>query len=180
MAADTAKWEFLRDAWRADMGQPLVRQVAAHLWAASLPGPVAARPRRFAVLALAYCRDVVRYQSDTERTGGEDIAGWTGQTSSDVAGGPKHDRELDDTIRRGTDDCDAKARLFVALCKVVGMTAEMLDVWNGGTLEHVRARVLLGQEWWTAEPTLERSRLGEAPPDIPREQIGAQKGRWLK
>lgn len=153
--SDREKWEYLRDAPALDAKERAVSDLAVALWEAA-----GRSPRDFAALAHSYARDVVRYMTDTEQFGGEDIA---------PAGG------LSDVIARKVDDCDAKARLFVALCLAVHLKAEMVPHWRGGEggeLAHVSAKVLLDDLWTPVELTLARARLGEEPRDVPRDVTG--------
>lgn len=155
---DHEKWFFLRKAPELDARiDARVRRLAVHLWDAS-----GHAPRAFLALAQAYCRDVIRYVTDTDQYGGEDIA---------PAG------RIGDAIDSGADDCDAKARLFVALCLAVRLHAEMVPHWskdeNGADdLSHVSAEVDLEGKKVPVELTLSRARLGEIPKDVPRETTG--------
>lgn len=151
---DIEKWRWLRAAPAHDQTEPEVRQIAYALRTAA-----DGDPWRFCVLAHAYVRDAIRYQTDTARVGGEDIT-----------------RRLAPTLDRGVDDCDAKARLFCALCLCVGLRARMVDRWAGDTLEHVSAAVKFGGQEWPVETILARARLGETAEDVPTEADGT----WLK
>lgn len=122
--------------------------------------------RLFALLCHAIARDGVPYRSDTQRTGGEDIAGLTRP--------PEHPFAV---LRREGDDCDAKARLFVALCRAGGLQAEVIPLWKGGALQHVFSRVRLGPVWESAELTLSRARLGDEPQTVPYEK---NKNDWAR
>jgi transglutaminase-like putative cysteine protease len=158
------KWDFLREAWREDSRLPAVQVIAKGILVGCF-----ANWHRFAKMALAYARDGIRYEGDTPRIGGEDIAGFTRPGS------------LEGDIRRGSDDCDMKARTFVALCRAVGLEAEMLPLVEltaaGAVLAHVRGRVNINGKWYTGEPSLARARLGELPADVPREQSD---GKWAR
>src|SRR5690606_35191080 len=110
----------------------------------------------YAKLALALARDGIRYLRDTARVGGEDIAGFTREPSP---------TDAIDALERLADDCDAKARLFCALCLACPeqIPARMWPLWMGPPgehLAHVAAECWLGA-WLHAEPTLARARLGE-------------------
>lgn len=178
---DLEKWHFLRSVPSMDQHHPKIKRLAADLWDAA-----DAHARRFALLAHTVARDWIHQQSDTVRTGGEDIAGLTRHPSPDDAV---------DALDRGTDDCDAKARLFVALCLAVGLPARMVDYWRtssgtmfkqpgtesdprlpGARLFHVAAEVHLGNDWLPVELTLARARLGEPGELVPVEP-GSKK--WL-
>lgn len=167
-ADDFAKWKFLQSAPATDAKEPAVRELASLL-------NVACRgdERRFIRLAMAYCRDVVQYESDTDRVGQEDIQ---------PAG------ELSDIIERGIDDCDGFARLFVALCLARGgIRVEMRPGWKknesmpgGQELAHVFAQVFYDGELKPVELTLERARVGDMPENVPKEITGPHKGHWLR
>lgn len=149
---DAAKWAFLRDAPALDARDYRVSLLAARLWDAS-----DGSPRTFAILAQAFARDVIIYRTDTEQFGGEDIA---------PAG------QVGDVIERGIDDCDAKARLFVALCLAEHIPARMVSKWIGAELSHVSAIVTIDGKDLPVELTLARARLGDLPRDVPREVTG--------
>lgn len=151
-ANDRDKWAFLEGASKLDALDPRVRELASHLWEAS-----GHQPREFAALAQSYCRDVVRYMTDTDQYGGEDIA---------PAG------RVGDVIESLVDDCDAKARLFVALCVAVRIEARMVAHWTGAELSHVSAAARIGGKEIPVELTLARARLGENPKDVPKEVTG--------
>lgn len=162
--AEKVKWDFLRTAWREDSRLPEVQMIAKGLLLGCFKNW-----HRFAKMALAYARDGVRYEGDTPRTGGEDIAGFTRPGT------------IADDLIRGSDDCDLKARLFVALLRAVGLEAEMLPVVElsaaGPVLAHVRGSVVINGKSYTGEPSLARARLGEVPADVPREQSD---GKWAR
>lgn len=157
---DLQKWEFLAQVPYRDAEHPIIRAIAQGLKAAAL-----GRQECFAHLALALARDCIRYVRDTKRTGAEDIAGYTRQPT---------ERDAIDALERGADDCDAKARLFVALCLAAGLTARMRPLWKDGELSHVSAEVYLGK-WHHAETILARARLGDEHNQIPKEN---NTGRW--
>ncbi len=170
---ERTKWEFLRDAWQRDRFVSEVQLVAKGLRLASFGNML-----RFARLCLCYAQTGIKYQSDTERAGGEDVAGFVREGTKP----PPPGDNIGIDIRRGTDDCDLKARLFVALCRSQGLEAEMLPVIEiataaGPVLTHVRARVCIHGKWYSAEPSLARARLGEVPTDVPRE---ISDGKWAR
>lgn len=66
-------------------------------------------------------------------------------------------------LGRGHGDCDAKARLFVALCLVCGITARTLPVFVGERFPHIRAEVFLDGVWWVADPCIVNSTIGVLP-----------------
>lgn len=163
---EALKWEFLKNAWREDSRLPMISVISKGLMLGCF-----GNAHRYCKMALAYARDGIRYEGDTPRTGGEDIAGFTRPGT------------IEADLRRGSDDCDLKARLFVALCRcpVASLEAEMLPVVEltaaGPVLTHVRAQVKINGKWYTAEPSLARARLGEVPADVPREQSD---GKWAR
>lgn len=159
--SDRKKWAFLERAPEHDALDPGLQDVARALWRASL-----CRPLVFAHLVHALARDGIRYQTDTKRTGGEDIAGFTRRQSYPL-----------EPLERGTDDCDAKARLFVALCRAVGLRARMVPRWDGETLRHVSAAVTIDGKELAAETILARARLGETAEQVPEEK-GTHRWRY--
>lgn len=163
------KWEFLRDAPARDAKTPEIVSLAKHLW-----GPAVRSPWPdwcFANLALALARDCVLYQLDTDRVGREQIDGYTD---------PQGPADID--LIRGVDDCDGKARFFVALCLAGGVSAAMVPRWTGPMLAHVYGSAWLKgpkdtePRWWFAETILRRARLGETSDTVPREP---DTGKWL-
>jgi transglutaminase-like putative cysteine protease len=152
-----------------DSTTPEVRELARKLWVvAEYATPN--RPERTMIhLATAIAKSAITYASDTVRTGGEDIAGYTRPWESPMLG-----------LRRGTEDCDGKARLWVALLLAVGLEAEVRPVWrnegNEQILQHVFGEVKLDGQWLQQELTLARSVLGEQPLDVPVEDSG----EWLR
>jgi transglutaminase-like putative cysteine protease len=171
--SDIQKWFFLEHAPSRDAGDRRIRDIAHQFRQAS-----GGNPRRFAQLALTVARDWVKQLTDTDRVGGEDIAGFT------------RDPMPDDAVQalvRGYDDCDAKARLFVALCLAGGIPARMVPYWERPgeplkprgepteKLAHVAAEVYLNGAWIPVETTLARARLGELGTYVPKESTG----RWL-
>lgn len=159
MSGDREKWAFLERAPERDAADPAVQDVARSLWRAAL-----CRPRVFAALAHALARDGITYQTDTARVGGEDIAGFTRRQGWPL-----------EALDRGKDDCDAKARLFVALCRAAGLRARMVPRWEGETLRHVSAAVTIDGRELPVETILARARLGDAAEDVPHEK---GKNRW--
>jgi hypothetical protein len=128
----------------------------------------------FVNLALATARDCIVYQLDTDRVGREQIDGFTDPQGRVI-----------EPFARGTDDCDAKARFFVALCLAVGVAAEMVPKWDGDRLAHVYARAyyagpdgpnsVLPLEWHPIETILSRARQNEDFRTVPKEN---DTGQW--
>ncbi len=165
MLNDEQKWEYLRGIPMLDAEHQEIRTLAQQLRAASNM-----QPRRLAQLIMTVARDWIRQTNDVALRGGEDIAGLTRLPSGDDA---------IDALKRGEDDCDAKARLFVALCIASGLLARMVSRWKvypatertprGRTLTHVSAEVFLDGKWEPVELTLSRARLGEMGENVPKE-----------
>src|SRR4030042_428979 len=149
---ELAKWHFLAEAPERDARDTRVQTIAGALLGAALRNA-----RVFLCLAHALARDGIRYERDIARVGSEDIAGLTR---------PVAPNDPIDALVRGRDDCDAKARLFVALCLPAGRPARM---GGGGRqtghgtqmLAHVSAEAFLDRGWLPVELTLARARLGE-------------------
>ncbi len=79
----------------------------------------------------------------------------------------------DITLARGYGDCDAKERVFVALCIACGIPAVAVPVFRGDRFPHVMAAALVpivragrffGWQWVDADPTIQNSELGRIPP----------------
>src|SRR5690242_15525941 len=153
--AELKKWQFLEQAPSSDAKNEKLRRLAQDLWEAALH-----RPRWFAFLAHSLARDCIAYETDGDRVGHEDIAGFTRDPQADDA---------IDALERGIDDCDAKARVFVALCLCVGIPAEMWGYEKNGELLHVAARCHIDGQWWHVETTLIRARLGDDHLSVPKE-----------
>jgi transglutaminase-like putative cysteine protease len=170
MSTEQEKWSFLDAAPARDAQNPALRQLAAALmWAVRLSRP----PNRgelvirYAEVCLTVARDWIRYETDTDRVGHEDIAGFTRAARPDDAV---------DALWRGVDDCDAKARIFVALCLAGGVQARMVPHWHAGQLAHVSAVFTKdGTAWIPVETTLTRARIGDTPTTIPKE---TETGKW--
>ena len=166
MNRDGEKWRYLADIVRSDAAHPAIHRRARALMVAA-----GGDRETFVHLAQALCRDGIRFIRDTARVGSEDIAGYTRQ--------PKKN-DATEALERRIDDCDAKARAFVALCLAAGLAARMMPFWlqqpDGPMLKHVYASVKLGGQWRPVELTLARARLGDFPTKVPKET----NGRWLR
>lgn len=165
---DAAKWAFLRDAPTRDAQKDELKQLAFSFHKISARSPW--RHWSFAQLALALVRDCIVYRLDSDRVGREQIDGYTDPEGN-----------ADASFTRGYDDCDGKARLFVAICLSGGLRAEMVPRWKGEKLAHVYARVWCAgpnetARWWWAETILRRARLGEDSESVPKEP---DTGKWL-
>lgn len=159
--SDEHKWKLLQEVCIADSHDPKIIHMSKLLWELSQSNPL-----RFFKLALATARDGIEYESDVKQFGHEDIAGVTRPPGPDDA---------IDAYTRGHDDCDAKARLFVALCLAAGFEARLWPLWKHGVLQHVAAEVRSGGRWLHAETILSRARLGEMHTDVPKEPDGKWK-----
>ncbi len=159
---DNSKWLALEEIVNSDAKNPKLQEIANHLWEAALH-----RPMCFFALAQALARDCIKYTSDINQFGHEDIAG--------VTRSPEPDDAID-ALTRGKDDCDAKARLFVALCLARGFQAKLEPHWHDGLLKHVSALVNHGG-WIPVETILTRARLGDTPDSVPVEK---DTGKWLQ
>lgn len=168
---DEQKWLYLEGVPHLDAQHPRIK-----LLAESLTRAAGGEPTRTAQLIMTVARDWIRQTSDVQERGGEDIAGLTRPPTPDDA---------IDALRRGEDDCDAKARLFVAMCLAAGLEARMIPTWatcgvsestpKGRTLTHVSAAVELKGVWQPVELTLSRARLGEIGKEVPKE---VKTGKW--
>jgi len=155
------KWELLREMPIRDSKNEHLRTMANLIWELS-----GFRPIRFFKLALAVARDGITFESDIKQFGDEDIAGVTRH--------PEPNDALDAYIR-GSDDCDSKARLFVALCLARGFNARLWPLWKNGNLTHVAGEVEHKGKWLHAETILSRARLGEMHTEVPKEPTT---GKW--
>lgn len=164
---DREKWLVLSQLPKVDAAQQQVRHVADLLWEVAMVVPKARRAEAFAHLCLCVARDLVPFSSDTKRVGHEDIAGLTRAYTN-----PLEPLESPDG-----DDCDAKARLFVALAST-HLQAKMVDWWSTQTraLQHVSAEVAINGHWVPVETILARARLGETFATVPVEPTT---GKWL-
>lgn len=166
---EQAKWEFLQSAPARDAQSLELRSVATNLFKVAS----VSQWKEWAYAQLAFCvaNDLIVYLSDVTRVGREQIDGFTDPQGSTLA-----------SLERGTDDCDAKARLFVALCLAAGLRAEMVPLWKGQNLQHVYARVFVrgpfdsAPRWFTAETILARAKLGDERTDVPGEK---DTGGWM-
>ncbi len=120
-----------------DAHAPLVRAWARQF----LQGPDA---RSIAEAIFSFCQLAVDYVNDP----GVEIL-----DSASVA------------LARGFGDCDAKSRLFVALCLACGIPARIQPRFREGgkRFPHVLAAVQLNHQWYEADPTIVNSRIGQIP-----------------
>jgi hypothetical protein len=181
------KWAFLRDAPAQDAKTPEIKHIAA--WAGLMVKNFACPWWSRVHVLHAIARDCISYKTDVSRVGREQIDGFTDPQ------GP-----ADASLVRGLDDCDAKARLFVALCLASNIPAEMVPLPSAGAIEagqnlgHVYARVWMPRRiveknsvresptdfaWHTTETILSRAIVGCDPMETPKECAGPHKGGWL-
>ena len=76
------------------------------------------------------------------------------------------------SLLRGWGDCDAKERIFVALCSACGLPAMADPVFRGDRFPHVAALVALPERtpagrwmlrWYRTDPTIQNSTIGWIP-----------------
>ncbi|MDI1445937.1 transglutaminase domain-containing protein [Polyangium sp. 6x1] len=68
------------------------------------------------------------------------------------------------TLMRGYGDCDAKARVFVTLCRACGVIAREKPVRPAEDFPHILAEVYLGGRWCAVDPTILNSSIDRIPP----------------
>ena len=68
------------------------------------------------------------------------------------------------TLSRGFGDCDAKSRVFIALCLASGLPARSHPVRPEADFPHVLAEVYWRGAWQKADPTIVNSEIGRIPP----------------
>ena len=112
--SEAGKLAALNELAAIDADQREVREIAAILAELATKCGVtrSESKRNFAKLAQALARDCITYRTDVERVGREQIDGITDPY-----------QPVSVSLNRGVDDCDAKARLFVALCHAEGIPA---------------------------------------------------------
>jgi Transglutaminase-like superfamily len=140
-----AKARWLGDAAVRDSRLPLVR------WTAWMLAPKGLSLLACAERFQAYCRDKIRFVDDPDN--------FETFESSDV------------TLVRGYNDCDGKARTFVALCLARGVEARIRNIFSSpDDFYHVQAEVRIpGTEqnpsaengWLVCEFTLQSVELGQ-------------------
>jgi transglutaminase-like putative cysteine protease len=172
----TVKFEALKRLTIKDSTTPQLRFIADRLAECSMR-----RQETYVQLAFALAGRCISYQLDSERVGKEDIAGFTR---------PSRTTDALEALERGSDDCDAKARLFVALCLARGVRAQLMPVWRcrdgqltfastpempTDELAHVYGAVWMLGAWHWAETTLARACLGDHPLVVPKEKSGQWK-----
>ena len=108
-----------------------------------------------------WVRDHVRYTKDAPR-----MAGAMGEEFA----------SSEDILRRLTDDCDGKSRLFVALCLAAGLEARIRPVFKGPHFVHVQGEVrwpgssaepqAMPGGWMLAELIVRGVNLGDDPTKV--------------
>jgi len=158
---DRVKWLKLRELPERDAQAENVRHLANVLREAS-----GGNRRLFVALCHCVARDGIRFVSDVARVGHEDIAGLTRPYADPL-----------EALERGTDDCDAKGRLLVALLLAGGIGARLVDWWDktNGDLDHVAAECMLDGRWVHLETILSRARIGDEPQQVP---VEPSTGKW--
>ena len=68
------------------------------------------------------------------------------------------------TLLRGFGDCDAKSRVFIALCLACDIPARSYPVRPEADFPHVLAEVFWRGRWLKADPTVLNSEIGRIPP----------------
>lgn len=156
---EKARWLDANASLDADLSY--VRQVAGRFARAFNPNDHEALARSL----HRFVRDGIRYVPDP---GEEEFA------------------DSETILKRGYDDCDGKSRLFVALCRAVGLEARIVPVFkpHPDRFVHVQAEVrwkgsqaVRGAEpggWLLAELILKNCALGQAPDSLPRAADGTR------
>jgi len=67
------------------------------------------------------------------------------------------------SLFRGYGDCDAKSRVFVALCIASGIAARGLPIKVDEGFPHIMAEVYVNGRWMRADPTILNSAIGQIP-----------------
>lgn len=87
--------------------------------------------------------------------------------------GAEYLEDAEVSLLRGWGDCDAKERVFVALCTACGLPAVADPVFRGDQFPHVAAMVALPEQgptggwalrWYKTDPTIQNSTVGWIPP----------------
>jgi len=181
--SDWEKWQFLKTAPVEDSRSPEIVRLSSHI--RMIAQETSCLRWSIAALAHALAADCIPYMLDHQRVGREQIDGYTDRQGSRI-----------EALKRGCDDCDAKARLMVALCLASGVDARMapipdeLSIKNGEPLQHVYPEVYLPErvvtrdgareswkqaQWLPWEVILARALPGEHPASVPKEAGGTWK-----
>jgi transglutaminase-like putative cysteine protease len=93
----------------------------------------------------AWVRDCIRYVNDPA---GEELS------------------DSDQVLAAGFGDCDDKARLFVALCRAIGIESRIRPCFEGDDFVHVQAECNVGRpkRWHIVELIVRDVAFGEKPP----------------
>ena len=136
-ATKEEKAAYMQEAARQDSRTPEILAVAERFWGIQNDW---ARARAI----LQFCQYCIRYIRDPG-------PGIEVLDSSDVG------------LWRGFGDCDLKARLCVALMLASGLYAEIEPIFRGDSFPHVRARIYLNDRWWSVDPSIVNSDIGQIP-----------------
>ena len=117
-------------------------------------------------LALRFAKQRVHDPNDKEALA-RDIHGWVRDCIryvNDPAGEELSDS--DQILAIGVGDCDDKARLFVALCRAIGIEARIKPCFEGENFVHVQAECRVGRppRWVLCELIVRGVAFGEKPP----------------
>lgn len=102
-----------------------------------------------------------RFRTNNDREQAQNILDFVQKAITyrrDPAGEVLEDSEA--TIERGFGDCDAKTRVFVAMCLASGLRARTKPVFRGKRFPHVLAEVFLDGSWIEADPSYYDAPLG--------------------
>jgi transglutaminase-like putative cysteine protease len=136
-ATKEEKAAYMQEAAQQDSRTPEILAVAERFWGIKDDW---ARARAI----LQFCQYCIQYVKDPGP--GIEIL-----DSSDVG------------LWRGFGDCDLKARMCVALMLASGLHAEIEPIYRGDSFPHVRARVYLNHRWWSMDPSIVNSDIGQIP-----------------
>ncbi len=157
---EKAKW--LDSAASLDMASKYVRDFAKRFQNVQ---PAEARAREI----QRWVRDHIRYSPDYSLLKGEPAEEFA---DSGIV------------LRRGFDDCDGKARLFVCLCRLCGIEARIRPVFRKHPIDfvHVQAECRYPGShsdprskeggWILCELILAGAEIGDNPDDLPRDAAG--------
>jgi hypothetical protein len=117
-------------------------------------------------LALCFAKSPVHDPNDKEALA-RDIHAWVRDCIkyvNDPAGEELSDS--DQVLAAGCGDCDDKARLFVALCRSIGIESRIRPCFDGPDFVHVQAEACVGRpkRWQIVELIVRGVAFGEKPP----------------
>ena len=150
---DVRKLNFMRAGSRRDARRRPIVELATRLVRSCRPDAWGCMAREIHL----FCQNAIRYQHDPDLVERLEPA------------------EL--TLELGVGDCDAKARLAVALARALGIEAKVWPIWKGPTLAHVVAgyrwpgsRSFPGARsdgWVIGDSTVKGAALGQSPLSVP-------------